>query len=87
MTHKEMAAHIRSRLAKAGIKARCKMDDYNGAKMICINSPKFGVEFTPAEQSAMLNIVTANRLTKINGLPVIDNGTHTFGGNFEFAQP
>jgi len=85
MTHKEMTAHIRHRLAMAGVKAKCKMNDFCGHKMVTIATPTFNSVFTPEAQSLIVGIVLANRLTKIRGLPVIDNGTHTYGGNFEFV--
>ena len=85
MTHKEMTSHIRNRLAAAGIKAKCKMQDYCGHKIIAIDAPAFGVDFTETEQTAMFNIVTANRLTHIRGLEVVNNGTMTHGGKFEFS--
>ena len=82
MNHKEMTAHIRNRLSAAGIKARCKMQEYCGSQVIAIDVPKFGVEFTATEQTAMVNIVNANRLTFVRGLPVVNDGTMTFGGKF-----
>ena len=85
MNHKEMTAHIRNRLAKADIKAKCKMQDLCGHKMIAVDAPAYGVTFTAPEQTLIFNIVTANRLTGIRGLPVVDNGTMTHGGKFEFA--
>ena len=85
MNHKEMTAHIRNRLAKAGVKAKCKMQDLCGHKVIAIDTPTFESRFTPAEQTLIVGIVMANRLTAIRGLPVTDNGTHTHGGKFEFS--
>ena len=82
MNHKEMTAHIRNRLAAAGIKAKCKMQEYCGCKVITIDAPKFGIEFTDSEQTAMYNIVVANRLTFARGMPVANNGTMAFGGKF-----
>lgn len=86
MNHKEMTAHIRKRLAKAGVKARCKMRELNGHKMVSIDSPSYGVEFSKEDQSKIVLIVKVNKLTGIRGLPIIDNGTHTFGGQFEFHE-
>lgn len=84
MTHKEITAHIRKRLKAAGINAKCKMQDLCGHKMIAIDAPKYGVEFTKEEQSDIVNIVLANKLTYIRGLEVFNNGTLSNGGKFEY---
>ena len=46
MNHKEMTAHIRSRIKAAGIKARVRM--MSGG--IQVYTPKYGVEFSEEEQ-------------------------------------
>ena len=85
MTHKEMTKHIRNRLAAAGISAKCKMQDLCGHKMIAIDTPAYGALFSEDQQSLIVDIVTANRLTYIRGLPVVKNGTLSHGGKFEMA--
>ena len=82
MKNKELTAHVRELLSKAGIKARCKMQECCGSKVIAIDTPTFKSVFTPEQQTLMFNIVTGLGLTHVRGLPVVDNGTMTHGGKF-----
>jgi len=86
MNHKEITLHIRKRLAASGVKARCKMQEYCGEKVISINVPKYDYSFTQEEQTQIFLIVTVNKLTFSQGLPVINNGTLTKGGKFIFLE-
>jgi hypothetical protein len=83
MDHKELTKHLRKRLAKSGIKARCSMYDSCGAKWIKVSVPAFDVEFTEEEQREIRLIAKVNGLTHAQGLEIdIDQMTdpmqHTF---------
>lgn len=82
MTHKEFTKHIRNRLAAAGIKAKCRLDVCCGDRYVRISEPVFNIGFTPAEQTLIVSIVLANRMTYVRGMQVVDNGTLTYGKPF-----
>ena len=86
MTHKELAAHFRSRLAASGIKAKCNMQDLCGNKMIAIDTPSFEYEFSELEQNVIADIALALRMTLIRGLPIEKNGTFTKGVKFQLEK-
>lgn len=70
MTHKEMTKHIRSRLAAAGIKARCSLYTSCGSKWIRISPPSADAFFTD-DQSREINIIgKVNGLTLVRGMEI-----------------
>lgn len=86
MNHKQMTAHIRNRIAHAGIKAKCKMQETCGCKVIAVDVPAYGVSFTEAEQRAIRVIAIANKLTWVQGQP-IDEFQMTNPHEFKFYLP
>lgn len=89
MTHKEMTAHIRGRIKKAGIRARVKMNQplkgWPGG--ITIDTPTFEAEFTADEARVIAEIAIANGLTKTRGMPIdleIATMTGNKGQSFEY---
>lgn len=87
MTHKEMAAHVRSRLRAAGIKSRCSMKEYCSVRAIEVSpvSLENCDQFTDAQQRELLIIVSANVLTGARGSAIdTEQMTYAWGGTFEF---
>jgi len=81
--HKEFTAHIRNRICISGIKARVRMLDVCGSKVIQVNVPSYEIEFTLEEQKRINEIAVNNDLTLVRGLPiVIDQGTNPKAFNF-----
>jgi len=70
MTHKEMTAHIRNRIKAAGIKAKCKMSEYCGCKVITVAVPSFNARFTPDQIREFCMAAKANGLTFSQGLEI-----------------
>jgi len=84
MTHKELTAHIRNRIKAAGIKAKVRMIDGNaGAKVIQVNVPEYGMEFSHAEQREIRLIAQVNKLTLVRGME-IDLDRMTDPHSFDF---
>lgn len=86
MNHKELTAHIRQRIAHAGIKARCKMQDSCGQKVISVDVPSFDAVFSESEQRTIRVIAIANRLTFAQGM-AIDEFRMTNPKEFKFYLP
>lgn len=77
MNHKQMTAHIRSRIKAAGIKAKCKMQDYCGNQVISVDVPAYGIEFNAEEQREIRLIAICNKLTWARGMAIdIDQMTN-----------
>ena len=70
MNHKEMTAHIRNRIKAAGIKAKCKMQEYCGCVVISVDVPAYEVSFNEAEQREIRLIAKVNRLTFVRGMEI-----------------
>lgn len=88
LTHKEMTAHIRKRLKVAGVKARVRMQDFNGHRMIQVSTPAYDKRFSSAQLDQLATIVMANGLTLIRGAKidpeVLVQLTGSTDFNFEF---
>lgn len=70
MNHKELTAHIRNRIKAAGIKAKCKMQEYNGCQVISIDVPEYNAEFSEEEQRQIRLIAKCNKLTFARGMEI-----------------
>jgi len=70
MTHKEMTAHIRSRIKSAGIKARVIGQRICGENRITIATPSYEARFTSKELRDIAIIASANRLTMVMGVAI-----------------
>lgn len=83
MNHKEMTAHIRNRIKKAGIKARVRMQEYCGYTVIQVNAPEYGVEFSSESQREICLIAQCNGLTFAQGMEInVNQDTNPFEFNF-----
>ena len=67
LTHKELAAHVRGRVAQAGIKARVKMRP----GVISVVVPAYDARFSADEIETICVIAQASHLTFVQGMPVI----------------
>jgi len=85
-SHKEMTAHIRQRIAKAGIKASVSKYTSCGASWIRVAVTKADLNFTQLEQTAIKIIAKSNKLTKARGLE-IDIYSSTNPQQFDFVFP
>ena len=63
MTHKEMTAHIRSRIKAEGIPANVRMLNYCGVKAICIYGKTYETRFTSDQCKEIAVIAKVNGLT------------------------
>ena len=70
MSHKELTAHIRERIKKAGIKARVCMNYSCGSRVIQVVTPSYESRFTSGEIVRFCTIALANGLTFVRGLPI-----------------
>lgn len=88
LSHKEMTAHIRRRIKAYGIKANVRMQDCcGGAKVIQVNTPEYGLEFTEEQQRSIRHIASVNRLTWVKGLPIdVEQMTNPFDFNFYYEE-
>lgn len=66
-THKELTAHLRDRIKKAGIKACCSLQTYCGEQVIRVSVPKYDAQFTEDEQRTIRTIAQVNGLTFARG--------------------
>lgn len=90
MTHKEMTAHIRSRLKAEKIKARVRMDaaTFGLPPSIYVDTPAFDARFTAEEARRIAEIAVANRLTLTRGAPVdVEIAEQTGSVGFCFENP
>ncbi len=86
MNHKEMTAHIRTRIKKAGIKASVSKYTSCGVNWVRVAVCTHDGEFTPLEQAAIKIIAQSNKLTLAQGLPIIiENSTNP--QQFNFVMP
>jgi hypothetical protein len=86
MSHKEMTAHIRARIKKAGISASVSKYESCGSKWIRVAVTAPDRNFTPCEQNAIKIIAQANGLTLARGLPIIlHSSTNPQQFSFVFA--
>lgn len=86
MNHKEMTAHIRSRIKAAGIKAKVRMINSCGHEYIQVNTPTFESRFNEDEQRSVRLIAIVNKLTLVRGLPIVLEQM-TDANGFEFLMP
>lgn len=70
MTHKEMTKHIRTRLAKSGVPARVRMNDYCGSKVIQVSTSTYEARWTPEQLRTIGLIASVNGLTFVRGMPI-----------------
>ena len=83
LNHKEMTAHIRNRIKVAGIKARVRMQDCCGSKVLQVNAPAYGVEFTNEQQQTIRHIAKCNGLTWVRGAEIdVERMTNPHDFNF-----
>jgi hypothetical protein len=85
-SHKETTAHIRQRIAKAGVKASVSKYNSCGTSWIRVAVSKHELNFTPLEQTAIKIIAKSNGLTKSRGLE-IDINSSTNPQQFDFVVP
>ena len=83
LNHKEMTANIRKLIKAAGIKALVRKQEGCGSKVIQVNCPSFGVDFTNDEQKIIREIAVRNNLTWVRGMP-IDINQNTNPSVFDF---
>jgi len=83
-THKEVTAHIRQRIAKAGVKASVSKYTSCGVHWVHVSATKPDANFTPLEQTAIKIIAKSNGLTKARGLE-IDIHSSTNSQEFHFV--
>jgi len=83
LNHKEMTKHIRTCIKRHNIKALVRIIKTCGDKVIQVNTPKYGVEFTEQEQREIRHIAINNNLTWVRGLP-IDAEQMTNPSSFNF---
>jgi hypothetical protein len=70
MTHKEMTAHIRSRLKAAGIPAKCSMQVTCGSLHIYVRPVSYVARWTAEQTAAIFRLAHANRLTLVRGMEI-----------------
>jgi len=84
MTHREMTKHIRTRIAKAGIKVRVRLYESCGDNYIQVFGVTPDAQFSEAEQREIRIIAQVNRLTLAQGMP-IDLERMTNSTRFDFV--
>ena len=72
MNHKEMTAHIRSRLKYCDIPACCRMLTICGSRVIQVYGVKYESRWTVKQLATIAQIAIANKLTFVRGLPVTE---------------
>ena len=85
MTHKEMTAHIRSRIKAAGIKSRVIGQRICNENRITIATPSYAARFTSAELREIAIIASSNRLTMVMGVAIDLNTIDQLTGANEFV--
>lgn len=70
LNHKEMTAHLRKRIAVAGIQARVRMQESCGCLVIQVFVPAYEINFTEDEQRTIRQIAVVNGLTWVQGVPI-----------------
>lgn len=82
---KDMTAHLRTRIAAKGIKARVRMCP--AGKSIQVFPPSFEAEFTHDEQRFIRALAVANKMTLVRGLPIdIERMTDPHGMEFHLSD-
>jgi len=84
LTHKEMTAHVRSRIKKANIAARVQMNESCGVLWIQIFGATFEAEFNEQEQRTIRQIAKTSGLTLAQGME-IDVEQMTNAKSFQFV--
>jgi len=86
LNHKEVTAHVRRRIAVAGITASVRKYTSCGVNWVHVSTTKPDAIFTPCEQNAIKIIAQANGLTGGRGLEIrFDSSTNP--QEFHFVQP
>jgi hypothetical protein len=86
MNHKEITAHIRKRIAAAGIKAKCKMQEHCGYLVVAVDVPTFDAEFTVEQQQAIKLAAKVNKLTFAQGMAIdLEHATNPKEFKFYFS--
>lgn len=81
MTLKALTAHIRHRIAVAGIKARVRMSPAGGA--IQVFPVSHSAQFDEAAQRAIRHIAACNHMTLVQGMPIdVERMTDPHGMEF-----
>ena len=87
MNHKEITAHIRKRIVAAGIKAKCKMQNYCGYMVVAVDVPSYDVDFTVEQQHVIKLAAKVNKLTSAQGMAIdLDRATNPKEFKFYFAS-
>lgn len=86
LNHKEMTAHIRTCIKRHGVKALVrKQDGLGNDKIIQVNAPKYGIEFSEQAQREIRQIAVNNGLTLVMNMPiVVDQMTNPCAFNFYY---
>jgi hypothetical protein len=69
--HKEMTAHIRTRIKANGIKASVSKYTSCGVNFIRVSVPAFDAEFTQDEQRKIHTVCKSNGMTLSRGMEII----------------
>jgi hypothetical protein len=86
LTHKEITAHLRKRIAVAGIKARVRLYEACGDRYIQVSGATFEAEFSEEEQRTIRQIAKTNGLTFAQGME-IDRRADDELQEFRFCVP
>ena len=85
LTHKEITAHIRSRIKAEKIKARVDMFATCGVKYIRVFVPAHDAVFSEENQRTIRNIAKCNNLTRARGEEIdVERMTDPQSMHFEF---
>ena len=85
LSHKEITKHFRNRLKINGVKARVRMLNTCGDKVIQVNATEYGKEFTEDEQRIVRQTAVNNGFTLVNGLPIdVEQMTNPYDFNSRY---
>lgn len=73
LTHKEMTAHIRHKLAFCQIPARCRMIESCGTRVIRVFGRTYESRWTVEQLRQIARIASVNGLTFVRQLPVTED--------------
>ena len=86
MSHKEMTAHLRTRVKVAGIKASVAKYTSCGVNFVRVSVPTYDARFSEEEQRKIHLIAQSNGMTLSRGLPIIID-QFTSGSEFTCVMP
>lgn len=80
-----MTANIRKSIKAAGIKALVRKQEGCGSKVIQVNCPSFGVDFSAEDQRSIRSIAVEAGLTWVQRMEIdVDQNTNPSVFNFYF---